>query len=141
MTRPARFLLAASILLACAAPAAADDAPQGARTLLGEFVWTDTGISGDLEAVFTPAGDDLWDVAFHFEFRGEPHVYSGTARGNLADGELSGEVQNETKQRTFTFGGKFDGATYKGTHAETTPGRARDTGTLTLAAEGVKSLP
>jgi len=103
-------------------------------TLTGEFVWTQRDNSGSLEAVFTPAGEGEWEVAFHFDFRGTGHVYSGTAKGSLSEGELSGEVRNENKKRTFVFGGEFKDGVFNGTHAETTGDRKQETGTLTLGS-------
>lgn len=120
-------------------PAAADDddgkgeAAAGARTLNGHFVWTSRDNKGDLEAVFTPTGEATWDVDFHFSFRGKPHKYSGTAEGSIGEGELKGTVQNENRQRSFTFSGAFDGGTFSGTHAETTGDEEVSTGTLTLS--------
>jgi hypothetical protein len=102
------------------------------RTLAGEYVWSGAGKSGDLEAVFTPTGEKAWDVAFHFDFRGK-HVYSGTATGSLMEGELSGKVFNEDKNRTFTFTGRFEEGKFRGTHSEIEDGAEEATGTLTLA--------
>ncbi|MCP3979131.1 MAG: hypothetical protein GY716_07335 [bacterium] len=101
-------------------------------TLNGEFNWTQRGTKGELEAVFTPTGENSWDVAFHFEFRGEPHIYAGTAEGNLKKGRLKGSVKNDNKKRTFTFDGKVKDGVFQGTHAETTGGKPIDTGTLKL---------
>jgi len=106
---------------------------QDTRTLTGEFHWSARDNTGTLEAIFTPTGEGLWQVDFNFSFRGKPHTYSGTAEGSLAEGELKGTVQNENKQRTFTFGGAFDGGTFEGSHAETTGDGEISTGTLTLS--------
>jgi hypothetical protein len=106
---------------------------DGKKTLNGEFNWIGRDVSGDLEAVFTPTGEGSWDVDFHFDFRGSPHVYSGTAEGSLSDGKLEGQVRNEDKKRSFTFTGSFDDGKFSGTHAETTAGREASTGTLTLS--------
>lgn len=62
------------------------------------------------------------------------HTYAGTARGNLADGELSGRVQNENRARAFTFEGKFRNGRFRGTHAELKGGREQRTGTLKLGS-------
>jgi len=105
---------------------------EGARTLTGEFVWTDRDRSGDLEAIFTATGEGTWDVAFHFTFRDTPHVYSGTAEGSLSGGDLKGTVLNEDKKRTFTFSGSFKDGAFHGTHAEVEGERTHATGTLTL---------
>lgn len=108
--------------------------PPRERTLLGEYRWAH-GETGDLRAVFTPAGEDYWEVSFYFRFNGQPHVYTGFARGTLTGGKLDGEVKNENRRRTFTFSGSFRGDTYRGTHAELKRGREYATGTLTLEAE------
>jgi hypothetical protein len=65
-------------------------------------------------------------------FRGENHTYSGTAEGSLAEGALSGTVQNEKKERTWTFSGSFEAGAFRGTHAEIVDGKEQPTGTLTL---------
>ena len=124
-------LFLAMFALLCTAAAGILTAEDGQRTLNGEFDWNGRA-QGPLEAVFTPTGDGSWDVAFHFEFRNKPHTYSGTATGSLSDGELNGQVQNEDQKRSFEFRGTFADGKFKGTHEETTPGRARDTGSMTL---------
>jgi hypothetical protein len=101
-------------------------------TLNGSFVWEHGNTTGDLEAVFTPTGEATWDVSFHFTFRNQPHTYSGTASGSLSEGTLSGTVMNETKKRTFTFGGTFDDGVFSGEHAEVGESGSMQTGTLTL---------
>ncbi len=103
------------------------------QTLTGEFFWSGGGASGDLEAVFTSTGEQTWDVSFHFQFRGRPHVYTGTAGGSLSQGELQGKVKNENKGRTFLFSGTVKDGKFRGTHAETEGGREQKTGTLTLS--------
>jgi hypothetical protein len=129
MNRIAWTLLFGLILCATqTGPAVAADA----RTLKGGFVWTQ-GSEGDLEAVFIPAGEDRWEVSFHFTFRGEDHTYTGEAEGSLNEGSLSGTVLNETKKRTFTFTGEFEKGEFRGTHAEVGESGERKTGTLTLA--------
>lgn len=126
MKKIALLIVATAFLLA---PGVGAEEPQ---TLNGEFHWTGGGSTGDLEAVFTAAGDGVWEVAFHFEFRGQPHTYSGTAEGSLTEGALEGTVKNESKKRTFTFSGTFADGKFKGTHAEIGSGRESSTGTLTL---------
>ncbi len=111
-----RFLLPLAVVALVTplaiSPVAADDAAAAvATTLTGEYVWAHRDNSGELRAVFTPSGARTWDVDFHFSFRGKPHVYSGSAKGNLDDGPLEGTVNNENKRRTFSFSGEVkDGA-------------------------------
>jgi hypothetical protein len=102
------------------------------RTLTGSYHWTDGGRKGDLKAVFTPTGEARWNVAFYFEFSGEPHVYSGTAEGTLAGGVLKGRVLNDGRNRSFTFAGTFTEGEFRGTHAETTDDGEHATGSLSL---------
>lgn len=123
--------IAASILIGAAstAPALAAEA----TTLTGSYIWNAQGTESDLEAVFTPTGDNQWTVDFHFKFKRTSHVYSGTAEGSLTDGELSGTVQNDIKRRTFTFEGTVSEGVFRGTHAEIEDGQAFDTGTMTFS--------
>jgi hypothetical protein len=129
-----KIVVLVTTVLVLSAGVAADES----RKLTGSYVWTGGGANGPLEAVFTPTGENAWDVAFHFEFDSRKHVYSGTAAGTLGTGELRGEVKNEQKNRTFTFEGSFADGTFKGTHAETTSGRSGSTGTLTMSAPSAK---
>ena len=83
---PVVLVVLVVLSLAQALPSNAEDA----ITLTGEFVWTQRDNSGSVEAVFTPTGEGEWEVAFNFNFRGTPHLYSGTAKGSLSEGELNG---------------------------------------------------
>ncbi|MCP3957130.1 MAG: hypothetical protein GY719_04700 [bacterium] len=123
------LLLAVVILLP---PPGGDASAADKRVLKGEYVWNQGG-DGDLEAVFTGTGEDRWDVAFHFEFRGRSHTYKGTAKGSLQDGALEGRVRNENKRRTWTFEGEFENGRFRGKHAEIYGNREQRTGTLTLS--------
>ena len=126
-------LFGAAIVAAMLIASAAVMAEEGETTTLnGQFIWEGGNSTGDLEAIFTPNGDDGWNVDFHFEFRGKPHVYSGTASGSLSEGKLEGRVLNENKKRTFTFEGSFEDGAFSGTHAEVNGDKASSTGTLTL---------
>ncbi len=130
MRKTALLVMAAAIL--SAVPVVTADEVE-TTTLTGEFVWGRRGNSGDLEAIFIAAGEGEWTVDFHFFFRDKAHVYSGTAEGSLSEGTLRGTVQNENKQRTFTFEGEFQDGAFKGTHAEVEDGEEHRTGTLELS--------
>ena len=106
-------------------------------TLTGDYVWS-SGQPSDLKAIFTATGENRWDVAFHFRFRGNAEVFSGTATGSLSDGALAGEVKNRRGRgpRTFTFEGKFKNGKFRGKHAELRGGSESPTGTLTLHRKG-----
>src|SRR5262245_19311904 len=102
------------------------------RTLTGSYQWTDGGKSGELKAIFTPTGEAKWSVSFYFDFAGKSHIYTGTAEGTLANGELKGHVQNEQKNRSWNFKGTFKEGEFHGTHAETGDDGEHATGSLTL---------
>ena len=106
-------------------------------TLKGSFVWErkDDNRNGDVTAVFTPTGDNQWDVSFHFDWEDGPHIYSGTATGDLSGGDLKGAVEGDSEDRkmSFRFTGSFKDGTFTGTHAFLDKeGELRPTGTLTL---------
>ena len=126
------FALLGVFLLAALPSVAGDDV-----TLMGGFVWErdDGNHKGDLKAVFTPAGDGEWTVAFHFDWEDGPHVYTGICNGSL-DGNLSGDVAADGgRDMKFTFSGSFEDGTFSGTHNFLTrEGEERKAGTLTLAA-------
>ncbi len=85
-------------------------------------------------ALFTQAGDEAWKVVFYFDWEGEPHVWKGTAKGNLSSGKLSGEVTADLDDPvTFSFAGKFEEGTFHGTHSQIREeDKRKQTGTLTL---------
>ena len=81
-------------------------------------------------------GDGEWDVAFHFDWEKEPHIYRGSCNGKL-DGELSGTIVGDGERKmNFRFSGKFEDGTFSGTHQFVDDeGEAKDSGTLTLSAK------
>ena len=130
-----RFAMRALLLLLVASLTGIAFASDN-ETLTGTFVWTndDGEGTGDLKAVFTEAGDNAWKVAFYFDWEGDPHVWKGTAEGNLSNGKLSGEVTADLDDPvTFSFAGKFEQGTFHGTHSQIREeGKRKQTGTLTL---------
>ena len=105
---------------------------QEPTTMNGSFHWTARDYKGDIRAVFTPAGEGKWAVAFYFEFSNSDHVYEGTAEGSLDNGDLKGSVKNDSKKRSFTFVGACANGTFTGTHEEIGRKGPRDTGTIEL---------
>lgn len=133
MKKTALLLLALLTLLAVPSLMAADHQ----KTLEGEFVWErkDKNISGPLKAVFEKTEEEgTWNVSFYFTFEDQPHTYTGTAKGKIGEGQLSGEVMSDGEQPApFVFEGTFEDGTFNGTHAGFRDGEKRPTGTLTLA--------
>jgi len=103
------------------------------RTLNGHYMSGFQTREQPLEAIFTPDGEDEWTVEFHFRWDGRTKIYKGTAKGSLTEGGLQGRVQNESRQRTFTFRGEFRDGVFEGQHYEISRrGNSRRTGTLDL---------
>ncbi len=126
------------VVLALLLPALGTVADAGNKqTLGGTYVWN-SGQPSTLRAIFTATGDNRWDVAFHFRFRGNAEIFSGTATGNLSEGKLEGRVKNRNGRgsRTFTFSGEFENGKFRGKHAELFGSRESSTGTLTLKPKG-----
>lgn len=130
------LLLAPALLLTLALGTlgADDSTPTNSRTLTGEYFWQDAEVHGDLEAVFTPTGENEWNVEFHFTFRDQPRTYSGTAMGSLETGSLNGTVYGDSRRgrREWVFRGNFEEGTFRGDHAEVEDGEEIPSGTLTL---------
>ena len=117
-----------------AVPASAD------ITLAGTFNWSGDK-SGDhaLKAVLTPSGTNEWTAVFTFTWGKDPHTYSGTIKGNLANGTVTGEGENEGGNRTFKFTGRATNRVLKLTHTETTGGKNTPTGSATLKPATAKT--
>ncbi len=132
-TVPAAFV---ALVLVGAGPASAAAKEEGTRTLSGLYTSRFTNGPQRLQVEFRPAPGESsadWQVKFFFRFQSQSHVYRGDAWGNLDDGELRGQVQNEGGSRTFTFRCEFDDKKRcKGRHAELFRGGEQDTGTITL---------
>ena len=128
-----RFALFAGSLLILLAFVAAVSAGDPAKTMTGEYQWTQGNKTDDLKAVFTARGEGAWDVKFYFDFRNKAHVYTGSAEGSLTNGRLKGEVKNENKRRTFSFEGTVKDGAFHGNHAELDDGDSYSTGTLNLS--------
>lgn len=123
------FVLVALVAVAYAGVNFAADT----ETLTGEFVWNNEDQGGELEAIFTNTGEGMWDVAFHFVWEDEPHVWAGSAEGSLTDGELKGTVTTDGERKgTFMFEGMFKDGAFTGTHGSMRDGERNDTGTMTL---------
>lgn len=133
-----RFGLPAALLLLVTGIVAA--APEEVR-LEGSFLWErgDEKIEGELTSVrLTPSGEGTWEIAFRFDWEGEPHVFSGTAEGSLS-GELAGNVASDDPGHPlkFEFRGAFADGQFSGTHGYwNAKGDLIPSGTLTLAPIG-----
>ena len=69
--------LTIAVLILAAGVAMADK--EGPQTFTGIYDWSD-GDVGDLKAVFEPDGEGTWSVKFDFNWNGQDHTWTGTAK-------------------------------------------------------------
>ncbi len=122
------LLLAAASLRGSTTPLGA--APPAAHAYHGYYFWTEQGVGDDIDAIFTPTGEDTWTVDFHFTFQDHPQTFSGDAVGKLVSTDaarptddsapsLQGTVYTSAHDRTYAFrglidaSGQFSGSTYR----------------------------
>ena len=115
---------------------AEDKAAANAVTMSGTFVWNGKkGKKHELKAVFTPAGQNKWTVAFTAKWgKGYPK-YTGTAEGDLRNGKVTGEAQNAKKKRKWTFTGAGKDGTLTCSHAEIKGKNQKQSGSFTIKAD------
>ena len=110
--------LTIAVLALAAGVAPADAGPQ---TFTGIYDWSDGDI-GSLKAEFTPDGEAAWKVKFDFNWQGQDHTWTGTAKGSLADGtEVTGTATDGN--RNWVFEGSVKDGVMSGSHREMREGR------------------
>ncbi len=114
-------------------------AAESERVLVGTYTAPDLGEPGPIRAVFSPSGEtdggEIWSVVFTVTFDTAEYIFRGTAEGGLDQGELSGEVENESGSESYMFRGRHREGAFHATHAETTGGFMSQTGRMTLSGE------
>ena len=95
-------------------------------TLKGHFTEGGHRHQHDLRGVFSRTGSKQWDVAFHFVWGKNKHVYKGTVTGDLQDGPVQGQARSGG--RTWVFAGMARDGTLSCKHYETTGGKRHPTG-------------
>lgn len=86
----------------------------------------------DIRIVLTPTGADAYDAVYSFKWNKKDMTWKGTIKGNLKNGEVSGDGGTPDGSRTFVFTGKARNGVIACKHSETTKGRAGPTGEMTL---------
>jgi hypothetical protein len=100
--------------------------------LTGSFYrGNDTKATHPLKATLTPDGADQWKVVYDFTWGNKPHQYTGTIKGNLKNGAISGSGANEGGKRTWEIQGTAKDGEITFDHWETSGGkRARSGGAM-----------
>ena len=75
--------------------------------------------SGPMTGIFTKTGKNQYNAVFKFVWKKRDYTYTGTVKGNLTKGKVSGDILNETKKRRFIFKAKVNGGKMRGTQWET----------------------
>ncbi|MEO1083661.1 MAG: hypothetical protein AAFY88_05415 [Acidobacteriota bacterium] len=128
-------ITAALLVAAAAGPAAAEKAAvePGDLVFRGEYTWKVDGHRNRVEAVFSPRGGDLYDVAFHFDYaRRKDMTYEGQAQGELEAGAIRGEVKGPNGQWRYAFEAEAKDGRLDGRHFDIWDGKKELYGTLSL---------
>lgn len=85
-----------------------------------------------LQATLTPDGPGQWKVAYDFTWGNKPHQYTGTIKGDLKNGAVTGTGVNEGGKRTWEIEGTSKDGVITFDHWETTGGKRARSGGATL---------
>ena len=130
-----KFSFAAAILgtlVALSLPAAAT-APE--LTLRGTFTWTnEANQKHELQAKLTPTGTNEWQAVWDFKWKQRPMTFTGTVKGNLHNGPVTGTGDTQDGKRRFSIEGMAKDGAITFEHYEVTRGKNRTgTGEVRLA--------
>ena len=104
-------------------------------TLRGTFTWSNEGNQKhDLHAKLTPSGTNEWKAVWDFKWKERPMTFTGSVKGNLRNGPITGTGDMGDGKRRFSLEGTAkEGAItfehYEVTHSKKSTG----TGELRLA--------
>jgi len=104
-------------------------------TLRGTFTWSNEGNQKhDLHAKLTPSGTNEWKAVWDFKWKERPLTFTGSVKGNLRNGPITGTGDMGDGKRRFSLEGTAkEGAItfehYEVTHSKKSTG----TGELRLA--------
>jgi hypothetical protein len=118
-------------------PAPVAAAEGGAAALTGTYVYNgEPKKTQNLKAVLTSVGPGDWKAVYTITQSGKPMNFTGTVKGSLRNGPVSGTGATADGKRTFEFSGTATNGTISFNHFETTGGKrvATGTGSLRLAA-------
>jgi hypothetical protein len=109
--------LVSVVVVVCAALIAL--AAEDPITMKGHFNWNkQKDQEHDLNAAFTPTGENAWDVVFDFKWKGKPMRYEGEARGSLESGSFEGAASTDGGKRRWIYSGKADAGTINCKHTQ-----------------------
>ena len=107
-----------------AAPAA--PAPAREMNLLGTFVWSNEPIQKhELRAKLTATTTNEWQAVWTFNWKQHPMTFTGTVKGNLRTGPVTGTGDSPDGKRRFTFDGTAKDGVIDFSHYEITRGKNR----------------
>ena len=103
--------------------------------LRGTFTWSNEGNQKhDLHAKLTPAGTNEWQAVWNFKWKERPMTFTGSVKGNLRNGPITGTGDMGDGKRRFTVEGTAKDGAITFEHYEVTHGKkSTGTGELRLA--------
>lgn len=105
--------------------------PAGDVTLNGTFTTSyKRGQDIPLKVVLKPTGPGEWSAVYNFAWNGAPKTYTGTVKGDLKNGDVSGTGSGDNKK--FVWEGKSQNGVVTFNHFELAGDRRSPTGSATM---------
>jgi len=116
-----------------AVSAAESSAATPPTTLTGQYIWDKQPAKpGELKAVLTPDGPQQWKAVYTFlnpQSKSQTVTYTGTLKGDLQNGPVTGTAVTDGGRRTFAIHGTANNGVLTFNHSETSNGNIKPTGT------------
>ncbi len=104
-----------------------------AVTYGGTFNWNrEKGKTHPLKGVFTPVGENKWNVIWSFKWKKKPVTYKGVVEGNLVNGNITGKSSTKDGKRNWTFTGTAKDGVMTCNHKELKGRKETPTGTIII---------
>ena len=101
-----KFSIAVAILCTVAALGLPAATTATSIALQGTFTWSKEGSQKhELHAKLTPTGTNEWQAIWDFNWKQRPTTFTGTVKGNLRNGAVTGTGETQDGHRHFTFEG------------------------------------
>lgn len=127
-----RFLFILILAASGGLPAAANMA------LAGTYTWGKKAAKNQtITATMTPGpataeGAPTWTISFDARWKGKQHRYSGQLTGDATAGTVTGTAADAKGKRTWRLTGQMQNGSLVCKHYETTKGKDKFTGEVTL---------
>jgi len=110
---------------------------SGETLLSGTFTWAQKPNEiHNIYVVLTPSGSNSeWNAVYLFKWSKKDTTFTGTVKGNLQNGTLSGDATPSDKKRVFHFDGTAKSGVINYTSSETTGNKHANQGSGSFKLE------